>query len=36
MSGEAAKKKFDADKYIEQMRELAGEKKKQTELFEEG
>jgi deoxyribodipyrimidine photo-lyase len=34
MSADAAKKKFDADKYIEQMRELAGEKKKQPELFE--
>ena len=33
MSGNAARKKFDADKYIQQMSELAGESA-QTELFE--
>jgi hypothetical protein len=28
MSGNAARKKFDADKYIEQMAELAGQSRK--------
>ncbi len=35
MSGDAAKKKFDAAKYIEQMATLAGERKQES-LFEEG
>ncbi len=35
MSGNAARKKFDADKYIQQMSELAGESA-QTELFQRG
>jgi deoxyribodipyrimidine photo-lyase len=33
MSGDAARKKFDAQKYIEQMTELAGEEGQQAELF---
>jgi len=36
MSGDAAKKKFDTGKYIEQMSELAGKNKRQAELFEDG
>ncbi len=36
MSGDAARKKFDADKYIEQMRSLAGDKNSQAEMFETG
>jgi deoxyribodipyrimidine photo-lyase len=35
MSGGAAKKKFDADKYMEQMRKLAGAEQTQADLFEE-
>ncbi len=34
MSGDAARKKFDADSYIEQMSQLAGREEEQTKLFE--